>query len=100
LVQFKYNEKSINQFRYLLKEEYSFLFEKFDLDIMDSILSTTSDFNHVLDKEYSLPSLSVIFKFQIVALLFVYGLYAVGHFGIEANIEDSKTVRSIADFPK
>jgi hypothetical protein len=30
----------------------------------------------------------------------VYGLYAVGHFGIAARIEDSKIVKSIADFQK
>jgi hypothetical protein len=54
----------------------------------------------VFENEYSFPSLSTIFKVQILFALCVYGLYVPGHLGIAANIDDCNTDRFIADVPK
>jgi hypothetical protein len=76
------------------------LLDKSDLEITDFIFDKISVCNHHDVNGYSFSFTSVIFNSHINLLLFLYGLYNDGHFGIDANIADCKTVISFADDPK
>jgi len=76
------------------------LLEKSAFDIIDFILVKISFCNHHDENGYSLSLASVILISHINLLLFLYGLYCVGHFGIDANIADCNTVKSLAEDPK
>jgi hypothetical protein len=76
------------------------LLEKSALDITQFILLKISVCKPPDAKGNLLLLESTIWISHINLLLFLYGLYNEGHFGIEAKIEACNTVISFAEEPK